>query len=216
MVNNWILIGWVILAFTLIGCGAVVPATVTPTPIQPSFVPSSTAAPESIHYTSEFPEVSLEFDYPGSWIFYEGKYQWGEGVDIYLGDPRLRTAPTRDPNISHSGITDFGTIYIYIRPLENGQTLESLFETQKKIDENTVRGGYLQDYLIEIDGYKAYVLEFLNDVPEAYTSVMFWRTIFLVVEDQSIRIDFMVSVNERNGEFEQGYEYFFNSMRIVP
>ncbi len=73
---------------------------------------------------------------------------------------------------------------------------------------------------IKIDGYDAYVLEIQIDTKGAfadiYTSVMFGRTIFFIAYDQVYTIDFLVAERERGGEFEKGYDYFFNSLKIVP
>lgn len=204
---------WSLVVYGLVGCSAVIPSAITPTLVPPSSIfPTST--PVYIHYTPIHPKVPLEFDYPSDWIFNEE--QWAEGIDILLADPRYLTHPTPDLNIPHSGITDFGSVHIWIRPLEPGQTLGSLFKDRKEVGKSYIRGEFLREYQIEVDGYQALVLEFSNEEPEMYASVMLWRIILLVVNDQSIRIDYMVSTNERGGEFEQGYEYFFNSLQIVP
>ena len=74
----------------------------------------------------------------------------------------------------------------------------------------------LYDYKISIDGYDASVLEYQIEPIEDYTSLMFARRIFFRVEDQMYTILFMVAEKERGGEFEKGYEYFFNSLKVVP
>ena len=67
-----------------------------------------------------------------------------------------------------------------------------------------------------IDGYNASVLEYQVNDPENYPSLMFNRRIFFIVKDQMYEFFFTVAEKDRGGEFEQGYEYFFNSLKIVP
>ncbi len=201
--------------FALAGCSAVMPTATPAIPASPA--PSPTAAPPYIHYTpSEASNVHLEFDYPGYWYFNEGKSQYTDSFVIFLGDPRLLTVPTRAPDEPHGTPSDFGSVDIWIRPAEPGQTLDSLVEEQSRIN-STARGlTPLDDYPIEIDGHDTYVLEILNDFPEMYTSVMFNRRIFFIAYDQIYTIDFTVAEHERGGEFEKGYDYFFKSLKIVP
>ena len=52
--------------------------------------------------------------------------------------------------------------------------------------------------------------------PESYTSLMFARRRFFVVKDQMYEIMLTIAEKDRGGEFEKGYEYFFNSLKIVP
>jgi len=199
----------------LAGCGTLTPIAMPAIPVSPA--PSPTAAPPYINYTpSETSNVHLEFDYPGYWYFNEGKSQYTDSFVIFLGDPRLLTVPTRAPDELHGAPSDFGSVRTEIEPVEPGQTLDSLVEPQRRID-NTARPiTPLQDYPIEIDGHDAYVLEILIDSPEEYTSVMFNRRIFFIVHDQVYTIDFTVAEHERGGEFEKGYDYFFKSLKIVP
>ena len=203
------------LMFILAGCDTLTPTATPAIPASPA--PSPTVAPPYIHYTpSETYSVHLEFDYPGYWYFNEGKSQYTEDFDIFLGDPRLLTVPTRAPDEPHGTPSDFGSVDIWIRPVKPGQTLDSLVEEQKRIDSTARPITPLQDYPIEIDGHDAYVLDILIDSPEEYTSVMFNRRIFFIVYDQIYTIDFTVAEQERGGEFEQGYDYFFESLKIVP
>ena len=44
---------------------------------------------------------------------------------------------------------------------------------------------------------------------------MFNRRIIFIVKDQIYVILFEVAEKDRGGEFEKGYEYFFNSLKIV-
>lgn len=199
------------------GCGTVVTPTITPTvPVTPSA--TFTPAPPYIHYTPpKESNVHLEFDYPGYWYFKEGKYPYTEGYSIFLSDPLILTLPTKDPNYSHPVPDSYGRIYIWIESLPSNQTLEGLVQGQKEniLGGNVNRRTLLADYTVKIDGYTAYVIEILNNVPEIHTSVMFDRTIYFVVKDLFYRINFAVSVGERGGEFEKGYEYFLNSLKIV-
>ena len=49
-----------------------------------------------------------------------------------------------------------------------------------------------------------------------YTSTMFEKDIFFVINDQIYQIAFTVAEKEHGSEFERGYEYFFNNIKIVP
>jgi hypothetical protein len=200
-----------IMMFMLIGCTATTP-TVTP----PALATSLIATPSYIHYLpSEASNTGLEFDYPSYLVFNDDKPQYRDGLVIFLGDPRLLTVPTRVPGQSHGTPSDFGSVHIYIEPAKPDQTLDSLVKAQKQIDIDANPITFLCDYQIEIDNQKAHVIETLNDYPEVYTSVMFNRKIFFIVNDRVYMIDFFVSEKERGGEFEKGYEHFFNSLKIV-
>ncbi len=208
-----------VLMFTFLGCSVVTPIA-TPTasaaPVVPT-LPLPTAAPPYIHYApSESSNVHLEFDYPGYWYFNDEKMPYIEGFDIFLGDPRVLTVPTRAPDEPHGTPSDFGSVDIWIRPVKPGQTLDSLIEEQKRNDSTAHPITPLDDYPIEIDGHNAYVLEVFIDDPDVYTSVMFYKRIVFIVYDQVYTINFTIAKQERGGEFEQGYEYFFNSLTISP
>lgn len=194
-------------------------STVTPTMLIVATSPSPTAAPP-IHYTpSKIPNVHLEFDYPGNWFFQEEEMPY-TGIYIGMAEPRVLTVPTRAPGESHGTPSDVGSVNIDIQPAKSGQTLESLIEEQKRIDSNSSGIMPLQDYKIKIDGYGAYVLETridgVGDFSDVYTSVMFNRKVFFIAYDQVYLIDFVVAEKDRGGEFEQGYDYFFKSLKIVP
>jgi len=207
-IHIWYIFLASIAAFVFAGCGEVVP-TIIPTPQPP------TAIPPYIHYTpSEGSNVHLEFDYPSSWTFEEP--QDTKFVVIGLGDPRFRNLPTQSPEDFHPIPNDFGSIDIWTLPYEPGQTAGTELEVRKQGYKDEPHIKLLQDYHIMIDGYDAGVLEYKLEDWENYTSLMFSRRIIFVVEDQLYEILFEVAEKDRGGEFEQGYEYFFNSLKIVP
>jgi hypothetical protein len=76
----------------------------------------------------------------------------------------------------------------------------------------------LNNYQTTIDGYNALVLEYQIEPFDnnGYTSSMFERDLFFAVKDQIYQIAFTVAEKERGGKFEIGYEYFFDSLKIVP
>jgi hypothetical protein len=202
----------------MVSCGTVTYPTGTPTVIGTPFVMPTRPSIPYFHYTPlEENNVHLEFDYPSYWYLKEGKNPYYEQYTIFLSDPLILTMPTRDPNQSHGNPGSYGRIYIWIQPLPSNQTIEGLVSEHKEsMLDNTNSMTLLHDYPIKINGYDAYIFESLIDIPEAYSSVMFSRIIFFILEGQLYRIDLFVSVNERGGEFEKGYEYFFNSLKIVP
>ncbi len=135
---------------------------------------------------------------------------------IGFGDPRFLTVPTRAPGESHGTPSDFGSVSIWIWPKETQQTLDALIKSFKEGHGNNHWITELNNYKTEIDEIDAVVLEYQIDNSELYTSTMFERNIFFAVKDQIYSINFSVAEHERGGEFEKGYEYFFNSLKIVP
>jgi len=198
-------------AVMLAGCG-VMASTITPTPQSP------TTMPPYIHYTaSEGFNIHLEFDYPGSWTFSEEMQEGGLSMVVGLGNPRFRTLPTPFPEDSHPTPNDFGSVVIRIVPSQPDQTPNTKVESLKQSYNSHFRYKVLNDYKITIDGYDASVLEYqVEPAQDDYPSVMFNRRTFFMVKDQMYEIHFTVAEKERGGEFEKGYEYFFNSLKIVP
>jgi hypothetical protein len=204
------------LLFSLVGCTSFDPASPQPTQIAEVSTPllSPTAVPPYIHYdSSKGPNIHLEFDYPGSWIF--GTRIEADMVIISLADPRFLTLPTPSYDGIHPVPNDFGSVDIWVMPLQAGQTPDTELESHKKSYSETWWIKVLDDYKTTIDGYDANVLEYQVNDPEGYAP-MFERRIFFVIGDHIYEIFFDVAVKDRGGEFEQGYEYFFNSLKVVP
>jgi hypothetical protein len=194
------------------GCDVVTP-TLAPT------LSAATTMPPYIHYTpSDTSKIHLEFDYPSSWIFSEERIQDTEVIVISLGDPRLQTVPTRAPNEPHGTPSDFGRVRIRVQPVRPIQTLDVLVEHHKQGYASASWIMPINDYRLTIDGYDAIALEYQVEPTDdnGYTSLMFERNIFFAVKDQLYQITILVAEKERGGEFEKGYEYFFNSLKIVP
>lgn len=229
---NWSRFLILAMLFLLVGCASLSHAApqsirVSETPtlsplstatagISPSKTPrrSPTAVPPYIHYdSSKRPDIHLEFDYPSSWVF--GTSIEPDMVIISLGDSRFLTLPTPAYDDIHPAPNDFGNIDIWVTSLEAGQTPDTELETLKKSYNETWWIKVLGDYKTTIDGYDASVLEYQVDDPEGYAP-MFERRIFFVIGDHMYEIFFEVAVKDRGGEFEQGYEYFFNSLKVVP
>jgi hypothetical protein len=194
----------IILAICLTSCG-MQPLTNTPT-----------LTPPYIHYTPTVASnIHLEFDYPSSWIFSENR-QYKDLIIIGLGDPRFLTVPTRDLEVSHGTPSNFGVINITIRPTESGQTLETLTESHRRNYSNGNWVIFLSNYDIKVNGHDATTFEYQITDQEHYTSSMFGRDVFFIIKNQVYEISFLVAVEERNNEFEKGYQYFFNSLEIIP
>jgi hypothetical protein len=185
-----------------------------------SVFPSPTPTPPYIHYSpSKKSQIRLEFDYPSYWIFLgEEEYADIEHYFIGLVDPRYATVPTRAPDESHGTPDDYGTIYIRTLPLSENNNLTSRIESIRQARNNTNMIKAINDYPILIDGISAQVLEYQIEpgYGDVYISLMFSREILFEYGDQLYWIDFKVAEKERDGEFEQGYEYFFNSLMIAP
>jgi hypothetical protein len=198
-----------VIAFALAGCDTVVLPMSQPT------ISLSTY----IHYApSEITNVYLEFDYPRHWFFSEEKIRGTENISIGLGDPRLLNVPTRAPNEPHGTPSDFGRVYIWIKPIKPGQSLDIIVEPHKQGYSSASWITPTNEYEITVDGIDAIVFEYQVEPIDdnGFTSLMFERNIFFVAKNQLYQITFLVSENERGGEFEQGYEYFFKSIRITP
>lgn len=211
-IRIWIVLLASLPTFLFSGCGLPTFAT-TFTPQHP------TVLPPYFHYTApEGSNIHLVFDYPSSWVFGEDKMQGLDFVTIGLSDPRFRNLPTppSDPDYLYRTPSDFGSITIWVLPAKPNQTPDSELESRKRAYTEEPMITLLSDYKITIDGYDAGVLEYQLNDPENYTSLMFVRRIFLVVENQFYEIYYEVAVKDRGGDFEQGYEYFFKSLRIVP
>ncbi len=187
--------------------------TITPIP-----QPQTAVSPYNHYIPSETSNVYLEFDYPSSWFFSEEKIRDTDIISIGLGDPRLLSVPTRASNEPHGTPSDFGRVNVWVQPAKPGQTLDVLVEPYKQGHSNAPWATSLNDYKITIDGYDAIVIEYQVEPFDnnGYTSLMFERNIFFVAKDQMYQITFLVAEKERGGEFEQGYEYFFNSLKIMP
>lgn len=155
------------------------------------------------------------FDYPSSWIFRENN-QYEGLIILSLFDPQINTVPTRAPNESHGTPSDFGSISLIIQLVKPGQTPDTELQFLKQSYSQTPwRLTILSDYKIKIDGYDASVLEYQSNDPEASPSLMFIRRVFFVVDNQMYQILYEVADKDRGGEFEQGFNYFFSSLKVV-
>lgn len=205
-------------AFILVGCsGATSTSTPTsdwqPMPTYTYYVPPSNVT-EYTHYISKAFEIRLELDYPSYWWFEERVDETGAPT-LLLRDPRFLALPTPFDDM-HPVPNDFG--YIYIWPIlgETGQTPDTRVKFFKQTYSQTPRMKVLRDYKVKIDGYDASVLEYQVDDPETSPSLMFCRRIDFMVNDQLYEIFFNIAEKDRSGEFDKGYEYFLNSLKIVP
>ena len=173
----------------------------TPTPLYTHYIPSKE------------PSIHLEFDYPSSWIF--SKRIEPTIAIISLADPRFFTLPTPSADNFHLVPNDFGSVNIFIAPLKSAQTLDVLVELHKQgYDTSWITA--LREYEIKKDGYDARVLEYQVDDPESSPSLMFERNIIFIVKEQMYQITLLIAEKDRGGEFEQGYEHFFRSLKITP
>ena len=214
----WLILSSSALAFMLSSCGAPM-STSTPTsdwqPI-PTHVyhvlPSDVR--EYTHYISKAFEIRLELDYPSYWWFEERVDETG-APSLLFRDPRFLTLPTPFDDM-HPTPNDFG--YIYIWPIlgESEQTPDDRIEFLKQVYSKTPRMKVLRDYKVKVDGYDASVLEYQNEDWETSPSLMFCRRIDFMVNGQLYEIFFNVAEKERGGEFDKGYEYFLNSLKIMP
>lgn len=209
------LTSWIfIVSLVLSGCG-IGPQTSTPSSEPSATLPPTqtpTTVPPYIHYKPPVESnIQLEFDYPSNWSFSQNLDD-RKFIILNFGDPRFRSLPT-----TYYTPSDFGTIDIWIMPVEPGQTSSTELEATKQGYIGEPRHHVITDYMITIDGYDAGVLEYsIEPTEEDYPSVMFNKRILLVINDQLCEILFRVAEKDRGGEFEKGFEYFLKSMKIVP
>ena len=220
----WLILLSSMTGLMLVGCKTTTATpTIIPTQKLPTLIPTltpigstSTPTPPYFHFTPpENSNIHLEFDYPSSW-FFSMDTKYSDFMIISLGDPQFRNLPTPSLDDYHPTPNDFGSIDIWIMPSEPGQTPDTELESHKQAYNEVNRMNVLRDYKIKVDRYDASVLDYQIDDPETSPSLMFNRRIFFVINDQIYEIIFEVADKERGGEFEQGYEYFFNSLKIVP
>jgi hypothetical protein len=219
LISFWYVLSAGALVLVLSGCAVATPPP-APAPTVPPTTPLPSPTAEPIHYRrytpSEELEVHLEFDYADYWHFQEGTLEYTGTIVIGMADPAILDVPTRSPDEPHGTPSDLPRISIHIQPLEPGESFESLWQEQKRIDSTANILTLVRDYPLQIDGYDAYALETLNDIPELYMAVMFCRRIILVAYDQVYTIDFLINEQHRGDRFEQGYNHFFESLQVVP
>lgn len=222
-----------VIAFVLSGCGKATQVNFSAsTPESPEisatrtliWIPEPTSSYSVLtagtsgytHYTpAKNFGIHLEFDFPNTWVFREWR-DTPEILTISLLEPRFLLLPTSDPLRSHPAPNDIGSVYIWTMPSEVGQTPISELEAHKSSYSQINRMKVLGDYKATIDGNEAYVLEYQVNDPETSPSLMFNKRTYFMVNGQVCEIIFEVAEKDRGGEFEQGYEYFFKSIKIVP
>lgn len=188
---------------------------IKPTPI---LTPNSlTHNPPYVHYSPpDGIDIYIEFDYPDYWIYAEDMSN-PDLRKIAFWDPRFLTLPTPHPEGNHHPpISDFPYVSITIWSLWRDYTFESFVQERREAWSSSFHIELLNDYNIKIDQYEAVVLETHRQVPEVHLSPMFGKDIFLFIENKIYEISFEVAQHERDGEFEQGYEYFLKSIKITP
>src|SRR5688500_17113717 len=101
-------------------------------------------------------------------------------------------------------------------PSRPGRTAETELKSHKQNYSNIHWMTVLNDYETTVDGREAYILEYQTDDRETSPSLKFNRRVFFMVKNQLYEIIYTVAEKDRGGEFDNGYEYFFNSLEIVP
>ena len=207
-----------VIVLILSSCGVLISAS-TPTPdwrTSPTYVnyiPPSDVS-EFTHYTSsEELNFRLEFNYPSYWWIHE--YSDEIGIRrVFLGDPGFLALPT--PANTHPVPNDFGRIHIWIMTSKPGQTPETELKSHKQDYSNIHWMTVLNDYKTTIDGRNAYVLEYHTDDLETSPSLIFNRRIYFTVNNEVYEIIYSVAEKDRGGKFDKGFEYFSNSIKIIP
>lgn len=198
----------------IIGCNAMDSSRTQVPTVTPSFLYSPTPVPQFFHYsTASGSDIYIEFDYPSSWGMGDDLQE--SRLNITLYDPRYFTLPTPSPGDNHPIANDFGYINIRIRPIQSDESFQQL------VDEFANAGVSfrvdLRNYQRKMANQDSFVFEYLitENNPDIYTSEMFGRKIFFEVNHFIYSITFMIAEKDRENEFEQGYEYFLDSIKVV-
>jgi hypothetical protein len=164
--------------------------------------------------------IRYEFEYPSYWVFFdEEKNQYVSRYSIEMVDPIFRTIPTRAPDESHGTPSDFGRVSFIVQPASKDFNLSDKISTFKEVNSGLTWIKELDDYQVLIDGIDAKVLEYqIEPISDnnGFSSLMFERVVFFEVNDQYYQIVFIVAESERGGQFEQGFDHFFKSLKYVP
>jgi hypothetical protein len=185
-----------------------------PLPTYSSYFPPSNIPGYTLYIPSDTSKLRLEFEYSNTWIFSEHIDEAGI-QSIFLGDARFLSLATPTPPDYHPTPNDYGSIYIWIIPTKPGDTVESEVEMQKQIYRDSWWAEFLKDYKVAIDGFGARVIEHNTQIPESSTSLMFERRIYFFAENEIYEIIFEIANKDRGNEFEQQYEYFFKSLKVI-
>jgi hypothetical protein len=176
---------------------------------------TSENAPGYAHFTpSKGFNINIEFEYPKYWLRYEFSDETGL-ASISLDDPGILTLPTPGSNM-HPVPHDFGRVFIWVMYGKSGQTPASELAEHKQSYNGIHWMKVLNDYKITIDDRDAYVLEYQVDDPETSPSLMFSKRIYFDVNGKVYEIIFAVAEKDRGGEFEKGFDYFLESINILP
>lgn len=212
-----LLVGAIIAALS--SCSTMLSSANSPTPDWqplPTYIndfPTSETTKYSHYIPSAKFDFHLEFDYPSYWLLTEYTNEIGM-PSIFLHDPRILALPT--PVDTHPTPNDYGSIAIWIMSSQPGQTIDSELESHKKDYNETSWMKVLDDYKTTIDGHAARVLEYQIQPLEYYTSVMFAKRTYFMINNRVCEIIYEVAEKDRGAEFDQGYEYFFKSLKIMP
>jgi hypothetical protein len=171
---------------------------------------------EFVHYfPSENFDFDIEFDYPNSWWLQEHTDEIAM-ESVFLGDPRFLTLPTPSYETHHPIPNDFGSVYIWVMSQRHAQNPNTELEEHRESYNNTHWMKVLDSYTTNIDGYYATVLEYqIEPFDNGYTDLMFGKRIYFMVKRQVYEIIFTVADKDRGGDFEEGFDYLLNSIKII-
>lgn len=172
--------------------------------------------PPYLHYSSqeEF-DIHLEFDYPDYWTIYEDNSPGF--VFINLTDSRVLIYSTQDPNQPHTNADIFSKIYIWTYTPQTNETYISVVsDFQHLCLQENPKVKFIDNYQIIIDEIDANVVECMVQNEFDYSSFEFARKTIFQVENQIYVVDLTLVDNELRNQFEQGYDYFLNSIKITP
>lgn len=160
--------------------------------------------------------IQLEFEFPKEWFLVDEKELQDSGIYILsLVDTRINSTQS----LTESGqiISKGNRISILARSIKNQETLETRIESYKSGHNDQRWAKLLDEYKIELGDVNARVIEYQIEPfdDNGLVSTIFERNIFFKFDNRIYQIIFQVGLDDRNGEFEQGYDYLLSSLKTV-
>ena len=158
----------------------------------------------------------MEFEFPKEWFLVDEKELQDSGIYILsLVDTRINSTQS----LTESGqiISKGNRISILARSIKNQETLETRIESYKSGHNDQRWAKLLDEYKIELGDVNARVIEYQIEPfdDNGLVSTIFERNIFFKFDNRIYQIIFQVGLDDRNGEFEQGYDYLLSSLKTV-
>jgi hypothetical protein len=185
--------------------------------LETNATPTSTS-PYLFYSPSQSSVIRLEFEYPNNWNFHgETEVQYSGMYVIGLDDASSLQRGTQTPNESNNTSIEDNHISIWIGPITEQRTLETIIESYKSGHDDPRWAKLLNEYQIDINDVDAQVIEYQIEpfAESGLNSTVFEKDIFFEFNNYIYEIFFQVAWNEKGGDFEQGFDHFLNSLKLI-